>query len=120
MREITKKNYVKNRELFILEKCKDKKVLHLGCCDYPNTIFKSSNGTLLFQRLEKICAYQKGLDFDKKSINYLKNLGYKNIDFFDLNKPGKVKFSADVIIFADTLEHLMHRFFDWHVVAGMS
>jgi len=35
-------------------------------------------------------------------------MGYKNIDFFDLNKPQKIDFKPEVIVFADTLEHLMN------------
>jgi len=108
MREITRKNYIKNREMLILDKCAGKKVLHLGCCDSPITEFKFEKETLLFQRIEKICAIQLGLDFDQNSINYLNNKGYKNIAFFDLNKASKIEFSPDVIIFADTLEHLMN------------
>jgi len=108
MREITRKNYVQNREQFILDKCKGKKVLHLGCCDSPITEFKFEKETLLFQMIEEICAIQQGLDFDQNSINYLNNKGYKNIAFFDLNKAIKIEFSPDVIIFADTLEHLMN------------
>lgn len=108
MREITKKNYVQNREQFILNKCKGKKVLHLGCCDSPITEFKFEKETLLFQMIEKICAIQQGLDFDQDSINYLNNRGHKNIAFFDLNKPGDIEFSPDVIIFGETLEHLMN------------
>ena len=108
MREITRKNYTKNRETLILDKCTGKKVLHLGCCDSPITEFKFEKETLLFQRIEKICAIQLGLDFDQNSINYLNNKGYKNIAFFDLNKASKIEFSPDVIIFADTLEHLMN------------
>ena len=81
MREITNKNYVQNREQFILDKCKGKKVLHLGCCDSPVTEYKFKNKTLLFQRIEEICEIQQGLDFDQNSINYLNNKGHKNISF---------------------------------------
>ena len=81
MREITNKNYVQNREQFILDKCKGKKVLHLGCCDSPDTEFKFKNKTLLFQRIEEQCEIQHGLDFDQNSINYLNNKGHKNIFF---------------------------------------
>lgn len=108
MREITNKNYVQNREKFILDKCKGKKVLHLGCCDSPVTEFKFKNKTLLFQRIEEKCEIQLGLDFDQNSINYLNNKGYKNISFFDLNQAGEIEFSPDVIIFGETLEHLMN------------
>jgi hypothetical protein len=108
MREITKKNYVQNREQFILDRCKGKKVLHLGCCDSPATKFKFDKNVALFQRIEKVCKAQEGLDIDQKSMDYLHDMGYKNVSFFDLNKPGKVDFKPDVIVFADTLEHLMN------------
>lgn len=108
MREITKKNYVQNREQFILDKCKGKKVLHLGCCDFPTTEFKFDRNIALFQRIEKVCKAQEGLDNDQESMNYLHSMGYKNVSFFDLNKPGRVDFKPEVIVFADTLEHLMN------------
>jgi hypothetical protein len=108
MREITKKNYVKNREQLILDKCKGKRVLHLGCCDSPTTKFKFDRDIALFQRIEKVCKAQEGLDIDQEAMNYLHNAGYNNISFFDLNKPGKVDFQPEVIVFADTLEHLMN------------
>lgn len=108
MREITRKNYTKNRELFILGECAGKKVLHLGCCDSPDTKFKFDKKVALFQRIEKVCKAQQGLDIDKKEIKRLHDMGYKNVSFFDLNKPGKVDFDPEIIIFSDTLEHLMN------------
>ncbi len=108
MREITRKNYTKNRELFILDQCKDKKILHLGCCDSPYTNYKFSKGISLFQRIEKVCDLQQGLDIDTKEIKNLHSIGYKNISFFDLNKPEEIDFKPEVIVFADTLEHLMN------------
>jgi hypothetical protein len=108
MREITRKNYTKNRELFILDKCKDKRVLHLGCCSSPNTEFKFGKDIALFQRIEKVCKVQQGLDIDRKEIKYLNDLGYNNISFFDLNQPGEIDFKPEIIVFADTLEHLMN------------
>lgn len=108
MREITRQNYTKNRELFILEKCKNKTVLHLGCCDSPYTSYKFSKGISLFQRIEEVCKDQQGLDIDINEIKNLHEMGYKNIYFFDLNHPKKIDFKPDVIVFADTLEHLMN------------
>jgi 2-polyprenyl-3-methyl-5-hydroxy-6-metoxy-1,4-benzoquinol methylase len=108
MREITRKNYIKNREAFIVDKCKNKKVLHLGCCDSPYTEFKFSKEIALFQRIEKVCKAQKGLDIDKAAIKYLHGIGFKDVVFFDLNQPGDVNFEPEVIVFADTLEHLMN------------
>ena len=38
----------------------------------------------------------------------MSSIGHDNVLFFDLNNPGIVNFVPDVIIFADTLEHLMN------------
>jgi hypothetical protein len=108
MREITRKQYIKNREEFILDKCKDKIVLHLGCCDSPYTEFKFNKGTSLFQRIESVCKEQKGLDIDTNSIRFLNESGYKNISFYDLNVPKDIDFQPDVVVFGETLEHLMN------------
>jgi 2-polyprenyl-3-methyl-5-hydroxy-6-metoxy-1,4-benzoquinol methylase len=108
VREITRKNYEKNREKYIIERCKNKKVLHLGCCNSPSTEFKFDKEIALFQRIERVCKTQQGLDIDEESVIYLQKKGYKNISIFDLNKPGKVDFKPDIIVFADTLEHLMN------------
>lgn len=108
MREITRKNSIKNRERFIVDICKNKKVLHLGCCDSPFTEYKYNKGIALFQRIEQVCSIQKGLDIDSAGIDYLKTLGHENIDFYDLNQSKEIDFAPDVIVFADTLEHLMN------------
>lgn len=62
----------------------------------------------MFQRIEKICNFQKGLDYDRESVTFLNEKGYKNIYFFDLNQPKDIDFKPDIIVFADTLEHLMN------------
>lgn len=108
MKEISSSNFVKGREQFILDKCRNKNVLHLGCCDEPYTKFVFDKNSSLFQRIEKVCESQLGLDIYREGIDYLHGLGHKNVSFFDLNHPGKVDFKPDVIVFADTLEHLMN------------
>lgn len=108
MEKITKKNYVKNRERYILKECVNKKVLHLGCCDWPFTQIRYKNKSLLFLLIEKVSKKQLGLDNNKRTISYLHKKGYKNIRFFDLNKNNKIDFKPDVIIFGETLEHLMN------------
>jgi len=107
MREITRRNCVKNREKFIIDKCNDKRVLHLGCCDAPYTNFKFGNDKSLFQRIEKVAESQKGLDIDNDGLEYISSLGH-DVSFFDLNNPEKIDFNPEIIIFADTLEHLMN------------
>ena len=106
MKEITRKNYIRNREEFILNKCREKRVLHLGCCDSPSTEFKFNKNIALFQLIENECSDQLGLDYEKEALNHLHSIGHKNVSFFDLNQPGEINFHPEIIVFADTLEHL--------------
>ena len=108
MEIISTKNYIKGREQFIIEKCMNKKVLHLGCCDTPYTKFVFDKQSSLFQRIEEVCESQLGLDNNNEGLDYIRSIGYSNLKFFDLNNPGEVDFVPEVIIFADTLEHLMN------------
>ena len=45
-----------NRVDFILDKCTGKKVLHIGFSDYPFTVEKIGNGSLLHTQLKKVTA----------------------------------------------------------------
>ena len=82
MKEITTKNYVKGREQFIVEKCTIKRVLHLGCCDTPYTKFVFDKQSSLFQRIEQVCESQLVLDNNSKGLDYVRSIGYSNLNFF--------------------------------------
>ncbi|MFT4303337.1 MAG: class I SAM-dependent methyltransferase [Candidatus Woesearchaeota archaeon] len=92
---------------YIIKKCKNKKVLHIGACDSPYHIKKAKNGELLHQKLNNSTKELVGIDFDKKSIKELKKFNINNIFFSDITKPLNLKDSNfDIIIFGDVLEHL--------------
>lgn len=107
-REITRKNYVNNREQFIINLCKNKKVLHIGACDTPYTKNRFKNNNLLFQQIEKVTNMQLGIDISIEDVEFLNKKGLKNIKYFDMNKLDKLDFSPQIIVFGDTLEHLMN------------
>jgi len=94
----------------IVEFCKCKKVLHIGACDSPYHIDKTKKGTLLHQKLQKVCEEIIGIDIDKKTIVELKNLGIDDIFYGDIIRDeyeiDLQKFSFDYIIFGDVIEHL--------------
>ena len=43
-----------NRERFIIDCCKDKKVLHLGCADWPYTEERIQDGSWLHEKISNV------------------------------------------------------------------
>ena len=96
----------KNRDFLIIEKCKNKKVLHLGATDAPYTKEKLENNLLLHKHIENVSKKVTGLDIDKPSIEFLSQQGIKNIHYFDMNNLSELDIEVDVIIFGEIIEHL--------------
>ena len=93
---------------FIKKMCAGKKVLHLGCTDYPYTKEAIENNRLLHFELGKIAGELYGFDFDQKGIDILAESGVKNLYQADLENLDKVKLDEtfDVIIAGEMIEHL--------------
>lgn len=111
-RSIPKKflKYVPARDSYVLDMCRGKKVLHTGASDWPYTKEKYERGQLLYERIGKVAKEQLGIDLDKEASDFLnsKNIPNSRITVLDLNHLQKLKFKPDVIIFGETLEHLMN------------
>ena len=93
---------------FIKKSCKGKKVLHLGCTNFPYTKESIANKMLLHFELEKVASELYGFDFDLKGLEILKDAGGKNLYRADLQKLWEVDLSEtfDVIIAGEMIEHL--------------
>jgi SAM-dependent methyltransferase len=93
---------------FIKNACRGKKVLHLGCTNYPYTEETIETGALLHFELEKIAGEIYGFDFDQAGIDILNRHGAKNLYRADLEKLDKVDLDEtfDVIIAGEMIEHL--------------
>jgi len=93
---------------FIKEACRGKKVLHLGCTDYPFTEKMIEFKQLLHFELAKIAGELYGFDFDQKGIDILAARGTKNLYRADLEKLEEVDLDEkfDVIIAGEMIEHL--------------
>lgn len=92
----------------IKELCKGKRVLHLGCTNWPYTRESIDAGTFLHAELREIASELYGFDFDPEGIDYLKALGYENLYVADLEKLEDVELSDsfEVIIAGEMIEHL--------------
>ena len=105
---MTKKIDLVDRVTFLKKTCMGKKVLHLGCTDYPYTQAAIDNGRLLHFELQKIADQLYGFDFDEKGIEVLKNHNVENIYKADLENLDKVDLNEtfDVIVAGEMIEHL--------------
>ena len=93
---------------FIKKMCAGKKVLHLGCTDYPYTKMRIENKSLLHFELAEITDELYGFDFDQAGIDILAESGVKNLYRADLENLDKVELNQtfDVIIAGEMIEHL--------------
>jgi hypothetical protein len=105
---MSKKLELVQRVEFIKNACVGKKVLHLGCTNYPYTQEAIENDMLLHTELGKSAKELYGFDFDQKGIDVLNNAGVNNLFQADLEKLEKVELNEtfDVIIAGEIIEHL--------------
>ncbi|TKJ35967.1 MAG: hypothetical protein CEE38_13235 [Planctomycetes bacterium B3_Pla] len=103
-----KAEFVQNRDDYFERICANKKVLHIGACDAPYTLKKHEQGLLLHEKLNRVCSEIIGVDIDDKAICIMEGLGYKDIVRFDMNRINELDFVPDVIVFGETIEHLMN------------
>lgn len=103
-----KKIELVQRVEFIKKISAGKKVLHLGCTNFPYTNDSIENGMLLHFDLEKTAKELYGFDFDQEGIDILSSHGTKNLFQADLEKLEKVELDEtfDVIIAGEMIEHL--------------
>jgi 2-polyprenyl-3-methyl-5-hydroxy-6-metoxy-1,4-benzoquinol methylase len=105
---MNKKIEIVQRVDFIKAACKDKKVLHLGCTNYPYTKEAIDTNALLHFELEKIASEVYGFDFDQAGIDILTQHGTKKLYQADLEKLEAVDLNEkfDVIVAGEMIEHL--------------
>lgn len=95
---------------FILDHCRNKKVLHIGCTDHPFTKNKIENNSLLHPLLKQVAAKVAGIDNNIDSIKeYINLTGDKDVYYCDImhSYPGEIFSDGyDIILLSEVLEHL--------------
>ncbi len=99
-----------NRTDFILDHCSGNRILHIGFTDYPFTIDKINNNSLLHVQLKNTTACLLGLDNDKDSIRlYTEATQDEKVVYGDISAFYPVEaihFKPAVILMSEVLEHL--------------
>jgi SAM-dependent methyltransferase len=85
-----------------------KKVLHLGCTDWPYTNEAIEAGTQLHFALAGIAGELWGFDADQEGLDYFKTKGFENLYRADLEELDELDLNEtfDVIIAGEMIEHL--------------
>ena len=96
---------ITDRRSYIIEKCRDKKVLHLGCIDWPYLDRKIAEGSLLHHDLVQVATEVVGYDSDRQGAEQFEAHGWPvvvgNLEAMPDNLP---KF--DVVVAGEVIEHL--------------
>lgn len=105
---MSKKFELVQRVDFITKACAGKKVLHLGCTNYPYTEQSIKDDMLLHFELARSARELYGFDFDQAGLDILAAQGVKNLYRADLEKLADVALDEtfEVIIAGEMIEHL--------------
>lgn len=105
---------LQGRQEFVIERCRGKRVLHIGCVDAGVLDERFQAGTLMHQRLAAVASELWGLDIDAEGIAFLAQKGFKRLvcgDFGALEPTQWDLLKArpfDVIAVPEVVEHLMN------------
>lgn len=106
--------YLGMRDTFIMSKCTGKKVLHVGCTDWPFVEVSVNNGTLLHGKLMENTGALIGIDIDEVGLSYLTVALPGLYIHGDLSKE-EVRsniaiYPVDIILVPDVLEHVPNQY----------
>ena len=98
-----------DRVSYLLEQSAGKRVLHLGCTDWPYTETKLKGGALLHGQLQRSARELTGVDLDAEGVECLRRLGFAetyrdNVEQF--TAPEVRSRQYDVILAGEIIEHL--------------
>lgn len=100
----------RNRTDYILELCRNKRVVHMGFGDYPLIKKKIDSGRLLHIKLKHICADIIGIDNNSEAVEYYRKItGDQNVITCDINDIANIKHiisNFDIFLLGEILEHL--------------
>jgi len=106
------KKGIQSRLVLFEKDLRNKRVLHLGCSDWPDTEDKTKNKTLLHQYISGFTQELYGIDYCEESIKIMKDGGIKDVfvgDIYNLhNDENVLNKKFDVLVISEIIEHLVN------------
>lgn len=93
------------RKNYILNKCRGKAVLHVGCVNEGFTADQIADGNFFHRLIEQVASSLAGIDISRDGIKMLRNAGFKNLMEMDICKEVPTG-QYDIVIVPEVLEHL--------------
>ncbi|MFQ5785437.1 MAG: class I SAM-dependent methyltransferase [Alphaproteobacteria bacterium] len=93
---------------FLLDCCREREVLHLGCADHPYTRERLADGSWLHRALSEVAARCFGIDANAEVVRWLRedrgiaNLAVGDAEALDALDAGRF----DVVVAGEIIEHL--------------
>ncbi|MBZ0280224.1 MAG: class I SAM-dependent methyltransferase [Anaerolineae bacterium] len=98
------------RQDFVLERCKGKRVLHIGCVDAGVLEQRYKAGQLMHQRMVEIADEVWGVDVDRDGLEFLRSKGFDKLLFQDAatigDAPELQDQNFDLVVASELVEHL--------------
>lgn len=93
---------------YLLSLCKGKKVLHLGCTNWPYTDQSLTDGSLLHTKITESGSEVFGFDSDSRGLEILRAKGFENLYLADLEHLESVELNEtfDIVVAGEMIEHL--------------
>lgn len=102
-----------DRDPYLLQLCRGRKVLHLACAAWPATKMWCDDGSLLHLRMLSVAERCAGFDWSEPGLKILKEQGVADLHRLNLLEPeqveagwGQLGFEPDLVVAGELLEHL--------------
>lgn len=102
-----------DRDDYLLELCKGKKILHLACAAWPATKMWCDDGSLLHLQMLKVADRVAGFDWSEPGLKILEEHKVPDLHRLNLLEPDQVAegwhklgFEPDIVVAGELLEHL--------------
>jgi SAM-dependent methyltransferase len=111
------------RKAWILDRCRGKRILHVGCADIGMLEERFEKGETMHQELAGVTQTLWGIDIEPKGIKYLRSMGFGNLLVADACNAEDLSCLAgkdfDVILATELLEHLLNPGLFLHAVKSL-
>lgn len=107
-----RRNFLGDREKFLIRAAKDKVVVHIGCTDWPNQIAQIRRGKLLHTLLIEGSKSVIGVDIDSEGIRHFQNeMPFQSFIIGDIATSKEtqnriIDLKPELLLIPDVIEHI--------------